>query len=507
MGLLASISSSLDGLLGRSGPPAYFGSQSTYLAGPLWLDAFASKRSPSPFELVEQYKSLIYACTQINWMGVTRVPLRLYSDSAKGQRPRDISGPRSINRGQFRHLQASGYIQRSAATKDDVQEITNHPAIDCLDHPDPEGYFSREDVLALISAYCDVVGVAYLKMDPPGKSVPPSYLWPIQSQYVYDIKVPGTPLIDYYRYFADNYKPDDVLRFRVQLSLRDPYGRGYSPTYAALQYAMLEDKYVAIQDQLLGMGPRPNLLVSAKDATMPLGNDEKERYRQDLLRQHARGSAGGVLITNGAVDVNTLSYSPTDLAGLTLSEYDLERTCNCFGIPVTYFTKDTNLANLQAAESQHSRMAIEPRHKAIAGTLTRWVRRYDERLFFAFDPCVEEDKEAHARVAQIHLSTGLTTINEELEDMPFEAKEWGDEPWLSGTLQQPSMAQEKHEQGMKQANEQHQASVEQTKNATENADMPASEQFAAKQAKSKDETRSALIDRALDRLEAELAAR
>lgn len=510
MGLLASISSSLDGLLSRSSPPAYFGSQSTYLAGPLYLDAFASKRSPSPFELVEQYKSLIYACAQINWMGVTRVPFRLYSDSSKGNRPREISGPRSINRGMFGYLRHNGYIQRSNATKEDVQEITNHPTIDCLDHPDPEGYFSREDILALISAYNDVVGVAYLKMDPPGRTnppSPPSWLWPIQSQYVYDIKIPGTPLIDYYRYFADNYRPDEILRFRVQLSLRDPYGRGYSPTYAALQYANLEDKYVAIQDQLLGMGPRPNLLVSAKDATMPLGDAEKERYKQDLLRQHARGSAGGVLVTNGAVDVTPLTYSPTDLSGLTLSQYDLERTCNCFGIPITYFTKDTNLANLQAAESQHSRMAIEPRHKAIAGTLTRWVRRYDERLFFAFDPCVEEDKEMHARVAQIHLSTGLTTINEELEDMPFESKEWGDEPWLPGTLVQPSMAQEKHEAGMKQAEEQHQAGLEQTKNAIENNDLPASEQFKAKQEKSKDEARSALIDRALDRLEAELAAK
>src|SRR5208282_480999 len=506
MGLLSSLSSALfDRGIERSNPPSYFGSQTTYLAGPLYLDAFNAKRSPTPFELVEQYKSLIYACVQLNMFGVMRVGLRLMSDSSKGARAKDVSGPRSIKRRYFEHLQRSGYLTRSNANKDEIEEITshNHPLINALDHPDSEGYFSKEDVLGLISAYCDVVGVAYLKLDPwPGV---PSFLWPLQAQYVYDIKKPASPILDYYRYFLDRFEPDQLLRFRVQLSLRDPYGRGYSPTYAALQYAMLEDKYIAIQDQLLGMGPRPNLLVSAKDANMPFGEAERERYKQDLNRQHARGMAGNVLVTNGAVDVKPLSYSPTDLGGLTIAEYDLERTCNCFGIPVSYFTKEVNIANLAAAEAQHARTAIEPRCKAIAGTLTRLAQRFDTRLFFAFDPCVEGDAEKDARVTQIHLQTGLTTINEELTDLPWDDKKWGDAPWLPGTLKQPDMITEAHEQGLKAQD----AAIEKTANETENSDMPASEQFKAKAKQSQNgkADRSAaelMIDRALDRLEQEL---
>ncbi len=474
MGLLSSISSAIfDRGIDRSSPPSYFGSQTTYLAGPLYLDAFNAKRSPTPFELVEQYKSLIYACVQLNAFGVARVALRLYTDSQGGRKPRDISGPLGIKRSMLAHLQRSGYLTRSAVSKEDIQEITNHPLIDMLDHPDSEGYFSREDVLGLIAAYCDVVGVAYCKLDPtPSKGVP-SFMWPLQAQYVYDVKKSASPILDYYRYFLDIFKPEQLLRFRIQLSLRDPYGRGYSPTYAALQYAMLEDKYIAIQDQLLGMGPRPNLLVSAKDANMPFGEAERERYRQDLNRQHSRGMAGGVLVTNGAVDVKPLSYSPTDLGGLTIAEYDLERTCNCFGIPPSYFSKDTNLANLQASEAQHARTAIEPRCKAIAGTLTRLAKRYDERLFFAFDPCVESDAVADAKVTQIHLQTGLTTINEELTDMPFEDKPWGDSPWLPGTLKQPEMIEEAHKQGIESAK----AGVEKTQTDTENSKVATQFQY------------------------------
>jgi phage portal protein BeeE len=434
-----------------AGPPAY-PTQSGIVAGPLYLDAFQSKRAPSGWELVEQYKSLIFACAQINGLGVARVPLRLMADGTKGGRPRDVSRPRSIGRAYYDHLRRSGYLSRTMASHQDVQEITEHPLLWCLDHPDPEGYFSRFDLLGLMSVYCDVVGVAYCKIDAAGPNAPPSHLWPMQSQYVLDIKRAPDPRVAYYTYFGQQYQPDELLRFRPpSLSLRDPYGRGYSPTYAALQYAMLEDKYVAIQDQLLGNGPRPNLLVSSKDATMPIGKDEARRYTQDLRRQHARGEAGNVLVIDGAVDVKPISYSPTDLSGMKLSEYDLQRTCNVFGVPISYFTPETNLANLQAAESQHARMAVEPRCMAIAGTLTRLAKRFDERLFFAFDPAVEEDRERDARIVDMGLKSGRITINEANLDSPWEPKEWGDEPWLPGTLKQPTMLQDAHETGMEAA--------------------------------------------------------
>lgn len=454
MGLLAAISDGLDGWFSRSaGPPAYMGAQTGYVAGPMYTDAFGAKRAPSGPELVEQYKSIIYSCTTMNALGVARVPLRLMVDGSKGKgRARDVSRPRSITRREHEHLTRSGYLARSTASHQDVQEITEHPLLWALDNPDPQGQFSRADIIGLMAAYCDIVGVGYIKIDSPGEDSPPQYLWPMQSQYVVDIKLPGLPLMDCYSYFGVRYPAAEVLRFRCPTpSLRDPYGRGYSPTYAALQYAQLEDKYVAIQDQLLGQGPRPNILVSNKDATMPLGAAEQERLRVDLQRQHARGMAGGALVVDAAVDVKTLTYSPTDLSGMKLSEYDLERTCNVFGVPVSYFTKDTNMANLQAAESQHARMAVEPRCHAIAGTLTRLAKRYDERLFFAFDPAVEEDRERDARIIDMGLKSGRITINEANIDSPWEPKPWGDEPWMPGTLVQPSMAQQKHEQGMEMA--------------------------------------------------------
>ena len=450
MGILAAIDRALDGNRPKGNPPGYAGGTTTF-AGPMYIDAFGAKRAPIGYELVEAYKSIVFACVQLNAVGVARTPLRLMVDSTKGGRPNDVARPRGISRGYYDRLMRTGYLSRTTASYQDVQEVTDHPLLDVLDNPDPEGYFSRQDLLGLMSAYCDVVGVGYLKVDGP-QNAPPSYLWPLQAQYVTDLKKPGTPVVERYTYFGASYDPWELLRFRPpSLSLRDPYARGYSATYAALQYAQLEDKYVTMQDQILGKGPRPELLISAKDAMMPFGEAERQRYAQDLSRLHSRGHAGGPLIVNGAVDVKPLSYSPTDMSGMQLAEQDLERICNVFGVPVSYYTKDTNLANLQAAELQHARMAVEPRCQAIAGTLTRFVRQFDPRLFFCFDNAVEEDKEREARIIDMMLDKGRITINESLADTQWEPKEWGDEPWLPGTLQQPTMMKASHEQGLEMA--------------------------------------------------------
>jgi hypothetical protein len=121
-----------------------------------------------------------------------------------------------------------------------------------------------------------------------------------------------------------------------------------------------------------------------------------------------------------------------------------------FDQPPTYYTIDSNLANLQAADEQHAKQAVEPRCKAIAGTLTNLVRMWDERLFFSFDPPLAEDEESRMKVVQMRLNSGLTTINQENEEARWPKVPYGDQPWLPGTVMQPSMLMQKHEQSLKQ---------------------------------------------------------
>jgi len=254
-------------------------------------------------------------------------------------------------------------VRFQAAAVDQVYEIRNHPLLDVLDNPDPYGSFTREQFIGLICAYMDVVGSAYLVPEGNGwdwhdKSSrakgPPQFLWVIYPQYTIPIRLSASPIVDHFMYFADWLPRQSTIWFRHNHSLRDAYGSAFSPTNAGEPYRKQEQEQVAILSQVLGIGPRPNMIASAKDPMMAPGKKEKESLEIDLVNKHAAGYAGGVLVTTGAFDWTPVSYSPADLGGNEIAQQDIYNLASIFGQPPTYYTVDTNLANLQAAAKHHA---------------------------------------------------------------------------------------------------------------------------------------------------------
>jgi len=437
----------------RPKPPGGFTPGSPYLGGPLFTDPFASKRAPSPWQLIEKYRGLIYSMVAKNANAVCRVPLRLYADGSRSQggKPRSACDPIRVLRSVGQRLARDGKV--SPAAVDKVYEIRMHPILSLIDNPDPYGYFSRTKLISLLVRFCDVVGSAYLFPDWDGwetsKKRPnrvPDYLWVLYSQYVLPIRTAGSPLLDFFQYFAQRLPYDSILWFRQNVSLRDPYGGAFSPAYAGTQYSDQEEKQIALYDQVLGMGPRPNMMITNRDPLQPMGEAERRRVEQDAVRRQAGGYAGGLWVVDGALVATPMSYAPVDLGGKEINEYD--RTClaSIFGQPPTYYTTDTNLANLEAADQQHARDGVDPRCKMVAEEFTSLIQRYDPRLFFAFDPTLPEDEELKTKIVDMQLKNGSITINQANEEKQWPPVEWGDEPWISGTLVQPSMAIEKHQQ-------------------------------------------------------------
>jgi len=243
------------------------------------------------------------------------------------------------------------------------------------------------------------------------------------------------------------------------------------------------------------------MIATAKDPMMQPSDEDARRLEQDMVRKHSAGMAGGILVNRGAWDFQQANWSPADMAHKELGEYDLYRLASIFDQPPTYYTVDSNLANLQAADTQHARQGIEPRCKAIAGTLTNMVQQWDPRLFLAFDPALPEDEESKQRVVDMRLKAGQTTINQENEDGRWPPVPWGDAPWIPGTLKQPDMITAEHEQGLKQA----EAQIENETTATQFQFGPEGETESDSEARSLPVDR--MIDRALERLEAELKRR
>lgn len=452
----------------RAGGPAGYGMGVAWSGGPLYADRYGAKRGPSPWQLVEAHKQIAFACGEFNALGMAQLPLRLYAVSGGGRdKPRSLSRPEPVrSKWQLEHLRTLPYVVRAfGADVDDVHEITNHQFLRTLKNPaqDPETglrYFDLPTLIATLTRYLDTVGIAYLKpenesgvgyADLQRAGIVPPLLWPLQSQYVWPVRQPDSALIQSFKYFLKYYQPADVCFIRLRPSLRDPYGAGYAALQASWQYAGLEDSSISMWDQLLGTGARPNLVVSPSDPNMPLGEDEARRFEQELNTFHSRGRAGRSVVLRFPVNVNPITYPGWDEGELHVNQYQVERICNCYGTPVSFMTRETNLANFQAGRTFHAIFGIEPRAQCLASALTDIIQRYDERLFFAFDCAIPEDQELAAKLEDMGLRNGRYTINEVNIDTPFRPKPYGDAAWQPQTLVQPQMAVEKHEQGIESA--------------------------------------------------------
>lgn len=433
-------------LEGRPQPPGGFSYGTQLYGGPLFTDSFDSRKAPSPWQLVENWIALPYAMVTRKRDGVAKTPLRLYCDGSRrilGGRPRHVCDPIKVSRNvAVRHARTISRVSPSAV--DEIYEVRNHPFLDVLDNPDPYGYFNRESLIGLMVCYMDVVGQGFIVPEGNGwdwtgqkireKKGPPEYLWVIYSQFVIPFRDAGSNLVRFWQYFQDQIPFESCIWFRNNLSLRDPYGSVYSPLYAGTTYQEQEQRFISIYDQLYALGPRPSLIATAKDPTNPPGEPQRRRFEQDLLRRQAAGNAGGILVNDGAWEFREMNYSPTDMGGKELAEYD--RTClaTVMGVPPSYFTTETNLANLEAADAYFARFGVEPMCKSIAATLTRVVRQMDPRLYFAFDPVLAEDEEKMARVDKIYVDMGARTLNEVNEEKRYPSKPWGDVPYVSKNL-------------------------------------------------------------------------
>lgn len=438
-------------------PPGRFSFGTQTYGGPTYTDAFNARRGPSQLRLAENYNALIYAMVNRTRDGVTRVPMRLLADGSRAQgKPSRACDPIRVSRAMGKRLAGQGKI--SSAAVDQVYEIRNHPLLNTVDEPDPYGTFTREKLIGILCMFMDVFGSAFLVPEgngwdwrKPGKAKgPPECLWVIYPQYTIPVRMAASPIVERFQYFADPIPYEAVVWFRHNHSIKDVYGAAFSPTYAGEPYRQQEQELVAILSQVLGIGPRPNLIMSAKDALAGINPTQMKVLKQDMVSKQAAYAAGGILVTDGSWDVTPVDYPKADIAAKDIAQHDRDNLANIFGMPPTYFTVDSNLANLQAADAQFAKANTEPRCKTIEAQFTRLAKQCDPRLFFAFDPVLGENELEQAQCDKIYVDMGAITINELNEEKKYSKKPWGDAPWMPGTLKQPDMIMEAHDQSLEQ---------------------------------------------------------
>lgn len=442
MGFLDAIGGFWTGLRTKSAPAQGGG----YGGAGLFVNAFRSRRQPTLPELVEAFRSIAYACATINANAGARSPLRLYVKTRRGQsRPKCVT--KALDRHRREHLRTKAAAMAAGAS--DIEEVVEHPLIESLTNANPA--FDM-NLLVYYWLYClDVTG--WFHAWPESRSPGQWYVWPLQAQYVFPIRDGRQAVVKGFQYLGETYEPEDLISGRL-VSVRDPYGYGYSPLQAAFEEFNLNDRFQSVQNNLLASGLKPSLIVSPKDQKAALGNVERARLEHEINQGFGGDRAGRAWVIDSALDVKPLSLPPTDIAGLNIARHVLERFANIFGVPIAMLTSETNLANLQASRAMHAENAVEPRHLRIATALTRWTHAQArksprlgwDRLFWAFDPVSQEDRDLTSKLEDLDLKNGSRTINEVRTARGDEPVEWGDEPWFPTSLVQPSTAAESREQ-------------------------------------------------------------
>lgn len=391
------------------------------------VDSYQRRREPSHRDLLLELKNAAYACAMFNSQGCAKSTPRLYVATFDGQeRPKCLT--KSLPGAKAQDMA----VKRGARQ---VEEVVDHPLLTLLKQVNP--FHGLYDLMELTTLYQEVHGHAFWYIE-AGMFDVPAAIWPLCVHLMRPIRKPGSKKpVDYYEYWNDSrpaiYQPEELIHFRYP-DPRDPYLGGLSPLRAAFELAAGDSEYLARKSAVYDNLGSPGVIVSPGEV---FSEDEKRRYETEWNQKFRRGGNGKLLVTESQTRVDILNPALGDLATLAEHGVTTNDIYNAFGVPISYATQDTNLANLQAAREQHAELAIAPRLKRRDSKLNeRLVPYFDPsgRLFFESDDPNPTNREFEMMREEKHLQNGVRTINEVRDSHGWQQVEWGNEAWLPARL-------------------------------------------------------------------------
>jgi HK97 family phage portal protein len=376
---------------------------------------------------LRELRHTAYACASLNAAVCASYPPKLYALAGTGE-SLGYATRRLAGEALERLAWPGGGIPDGL----EARQVESHPLLELFAEVNPEQ--DAQELWELTTLHQECLGSAFWLLE--GDGPVPSAVWLVPPDRV-RLEREGGEMAYVVVSSAGTARvlPSQMVHFRYP-DPRDCYGKGLGPLQAVLASARLASQFVAYKRGLWENAALPGVVLTPE---APLGDDERERLEAEWNAKFRKGGNGRVLVADSSLKVALVQNSLADLAALAEAGATKEDIANAFGVPMAYLTKETNLANLQAADRQHLGLTIRPRLRRRDQRLTRTLaRRADPtgRLFFASDDPTPVERDYALRRQELDMAQGVRTINEVRRERGLDAVAWGYKPWVPGNWKQ-----------------------------------------------------------------------
>ena len=401
-------------------PTGSFGNRSRSSSS--FYDGFRQRFLPNNTSLINEYKRTIYTCANLNAQACISVPLRLFMKKEGGRKSvlRIGKETKAITTETKDRLSGLSYLNKTLRSFVDIEEVVSHPVLTLLDKANPSQHINGFKLQELLYLYMDITGTAYWLIENNIFGIPVA-LWILPSQNVFPIKEEGSNnIVDFYEYRdgTDNppirYKPEEIIPFTLA-DLKNPYVEGFSFVEAAYEANKANNHLLTLEASLLENDARPDF-VMIPDADSAIGPDEAERWEDEWKARFGKGRGGGMHVLSEKVTLEPVQVPLRDLARMEINKWTRNDVANAATVPFALISDAShNRQQLEAAEIQHAKHGVIPRHGRVACVLNdQLLPRYDitGRLFFAYDNAIPEDREIKLQENVQLKMNGIITANE-----------------------------------------------------------------------------------------------
>lgn len=317
---------------------------------------------------------------------------------------------------------------------DDKKEVTDHPAVELFDRPNPRltGY----DLIEAITTCAELTGDGYVEKARGARSGLPKelyWLMPDRTTVHPDPKVG----VRYYEYRAGGvpikYDPDDIVHFKYYNPRTRLYG--HAPAKAISAGALTLSFYAqSYNKNFFKQGARLSGVFSTDET---LDDDVFKKAKEELQQWYAGVDRHHVLaLLQQGLKFQETSVPPKDIEFPGLYDIIIHEVLATYGVPpirAGILEKSSPNANAREQDRGFWEHTMKPKKKKTEQQLDTILWEFDPKLHCEFDlsdvEALQEDQDARSKREVEDVKSNIITVNEVRAKRGLESVDWGDTPY------------------------------------------------------------------------------